>query len=176
MKVVVASGPLLDAWRSIHNQIIPNDPLSAEEVAERSGRHRLTVAYAEDLIIGNATVRPPSEPDQVATVIVRILEEHRNHGFGTAYFQAELEEALRIGARRVETVVLASNVEGLAFAQAQGFIEHDRYVLDGDTTAFVDLHLPVGSDPDAHSTFQQPDAVTIPPAGAATQPGLPRRG
>ena len=37
--------------------------------------------------------------------------------------------------------MLASNVGGLAFAAAHGFVEHDRYLLDGDTIPFVDLHL-----------------------------------
>ncbi|WP_418057931.1 GNAT family N-acetyltransferase [Pimelobacter simplex] len=142
LDVVVASGPLLQEWRRIHNEIIPNAPLSEDEVAERSGRHRLTLAYADGELVGNATVRPPQEPDAIATVIVRILPAYRRRGHGTTYLQAELERAHRLGARRIETVVLASNPDGLAFAEAHGFVEHDRYVLDGDTVAFVDLHLP----------------------------------
>ena len=176
MKIVVATGELLEAWRTIHNQIIPDDPLSAKEVADRSSRHRLTVAYANDLLIGNATVRPPSGPDHASTVIVRILAEHRNQGLGSAYFEAELDEAFRMGARRVETVVLASNVDGLAFAQARGFVEHDRYVLDGDTTAFVDLHLGMGSEPDAHRTREQREPATTPTAGATEQVDRRARG
>jgi GNAT superfamily N-acetyltransferase len=74
-------------------------------------------------------------------VIVRILPEHRRHGFGTAYLSSELAQARVLGARRIETVVLASNVDGLAFAAAHEFVEHDRYLLAGDTIPFVDLHL-----------------------------------
>jgi len=75
-------------------------------------------------------------------VIVRILPEHRRKGHGSTYLQAELAQARALGARRIDTVVLASKTDGLAFSQAHGFIEHDRYVLDGDTIAFIDLHLP----------------------------------
>ena len=142
--IVVASGPLLEEWRAIHNAIIPTAPLSADEVADRAGRHRLTLGYADGELVGNATVRPPAEGDAVATVIVRILPEHRRRGHGSGYLDAELAEARALGARRIETVVLASNAEGLAFAVARGFVEHDRYLLDGDTVPFVDLHL-VGS-------------------------------
>jgi hypothetical protein len=46
-----------------------------------------------------------------------------------------------MGAGRIETVVLASNADGLASAAAHGFVEHDRYILDGDIVPFVDLHL-----------------------------------
>ena len=141
LDVVIAEGPLLDDWRAIHNAIIPTAPLSADEVAERAGRHRLTLAGVGGLLVGNATVRPPTAPDAVATVIVRILPEHRRRGLGTAYLAHELGHARDLGAERIETVVLASNEDGLAFAHAHGFVEHDRYLLDGDAIPFVDLHL-----------------------------------
>jgi GNAT superfamily N-acetyltransferase len=142
LDIVVATGPLLEDWRAIHNAIIPTAALSAGDVADRATRHRLTVAYADGSLVGNATVRPPEESGGVATVIVRVLPEHRGRGHGSAYLQAELAEARALGARRIETVVLASNTDGLQFAHRHGFVEHDRYVLDGDTTPFVDLHLP----------------------------------
>jgi ribosomal protein S18 acetylase RimI-like enzyme len=140
--IVVATGPLLEEWRAIHNAIIPTAPLSADEVVDRAGRHRLTLGYVDGELAGNATLRPPAEPDAVATVIVRILPGHRRRGHGTEYLDAELAVARARGARRIETVVLASNTDGLAFAEARGFVEHDRYLLDGDTVPFVDLHLP----------------------------------
>jgi GNAT superfamily N-acetyltransferase len=142
LDIVSATGPLLEEWRAIHNAIIPTAPLSAGEVAERAARHRLTLAYAAGELVGNATLRLPSDPDLVATVIVRILPEHRRRGFGGAYLEAELAYARSTGAARIETVVLESNSDGLHFALAHGFVEHDRYVLDGDTVAFIDLHLP----------------------------------
>lgn len=141
LDIVVATGPLLDEWRAIHNAIIPTDPLSAGDVTERSTRNRLTLGYADGELVGNATVRPPHEPDAVATVIVRVLPEHRRHGHGAAYLDAELAHARALDAVRIETVVLASNADGLAFARAHGFVEHDRYVLEGDTVPFIDLHL-----------------------------------
>lgn len=141
LDVVVARGSALEDWRAIHNAIIPTDPLTAAEVEERSGRHRLTLGYDDGVLVGNATVRPP-DADGTATVIVRILPGHRRRGLGSSYLAAELAVARGQGAARVETVVLASNEDGLAFAVAHGFVEHDRYLLDGDTVPFVDLHLP----------------------------------
>jgi GNAT superfamily N-acetyltransferase len=138
LDIVVATGPLLDDWRAIHNAIVWTTPLSADDVAERAMRHRLTLGYASGELVGNATIRPPREPGAVATVIVRILPGRRRRGHGTAYLRAELAEARALGAGRIET---ASNTEGLAFAHAHGFVEHDRYVLDGDTVPFIDLHL-----------------------------------
>jgi len=141
LDIVVATGPNLEDWRTIHNRIIPTDPLSAHDVAELSTRHLLTLALANDQVVGNATVRPPRKPDAAVTVIVRILPEYRRNGYGSTYLNAELAQARALGARRIETVVLASNTEGLAFARVYGFVEHDRYTLDGDAIPFVYLHL-----------------------------------
>lgn len=141
LDIVIASGPGLEDWRGIHNSTIPTAPLSADEVTERAGRNRLTLGFVSGTLVGNATVRPPEGPDAVGTVIVRILPEHRRQGLGTAYLRAELAHARGHGARRIKTVVLASNTDGLAFAAAHGFVEQDRYLLDGHTVPFVDLHL-----------------------------------
>jgi len=141
LHIVPAAPDHLAEWRSVHNAIIPTAPLSEDEVEERSGRHLLTVAYDDGTLVGGATVRPPVEGTGTATVIVRILPGFRRRGLGTAYLEHELAAARAAGATRIETVVLASNEDGLDFAQAHGFVEHDRYVLDGQTIPFVDLHL-----------------------------------
>ena len=129
------------AWAEVHNRIIPADPLSDADVLDRMGRNQLTLAYDGDVLVGNATLRPPTGDPRVATVIVRILPEHRGRGLGTEYFDAILERAAELEPDRIETVVLAANADGLRFAENLGFEEHDRYVLDGDTAEWVDLHL-----------------------------------
>ena len=140
LSIVPAEPDLLEDWRAIHNAIIPTAPLSAEEVAERATRNRLTLGYDGDVLIGNATVRPPGDGG-TATVIVRVLPAYRRRGHGSTYLAHELEHARSLHPDRIETVVLASNEDGLAFALARGFVEVDRYVLDGDTIPFVDLRL-----------------------------------
>ena len=140
LRVEPAAPDRLEEWREIHNAVIPTAPLSAAEVAERATRNRLTLAYDGDVLVGNATVRPPDE-EGAATVIVRILPEHRRRGLGSAYLAHELAEARTSAPSGVVTVVLASNTDGLAFARAHGFVEVERYLLPGDTIAFVDLRL-----------------------------------
>ena len=140
LSIAPAAPDHLEEWRAIHNAIIPTAPLSVEEVAERATRHRLTLGYDGDVLVGNATVRPPGQSG-TATVIVRVLPEYRRRGHGSTYLAHELEHARSLHPARIETVVLASNEDGLAFARARGFAEVDRYVLDGDTIPFVDLRL-----------------------------------
>jgi GNAT superfamily N-acetyltransferase len=136
--------PGLADWRHVHNTVVPvaSAVLSAEEVRERAGRNVLQVAYAADgTLVGCSTVRPPRD-GSAATVIARVLPEHRGQGLGTALYEYALAAARALGAEAVETVILTSNTAGLRFAERAGFtVEVDRYRLDGDTVDWVELRL-----------------------------------
>jgi hypothetical protein len=41
----------------------------------------------------------------------------------------------------IETIILASNVDSLRFAEARGFVQVETY-LPGDTISFLTLRLP----------------------------------
>jgi GNAT superfamily N-acetyltransferase len=141
----VADDRSLVDWQRIHNEIIPTDPLELEDVRERSTRHRLELAYAgapgQQSPAGNSTVRRPTE-ESGAMVIARVLPAYRRRGIGTRLYERGLEVARQwADDRPVETVVLASNEEGLAFALAHGFVEVERYTLPGATIPYVALEL-----------------------------------
>lgn len=167
-------------WRYVHNLIIPTDPLSADAVRERAGRHRLDVAYAGHALVGCMTVRPPGDGDgdgdaggdgaRVVTVIARILPEYRGHGLGARLYAHGLAQARALGAQRVRTVVLESDADGLRFALAHGFTETERYLLPGDTVAFVDLEADAEGQARTRTRTR-----TRTPSGAA-KPGRGRAG
>lgn len=131
---------LLD-WQRVHNLIIPASPLSAEEVRERARRNHLEVAYLEGTVVGGSTVRPPAGDPPAATVIARVLPGHRRRGLGEQLYQRALARARGLGAQVIDTVVLASNEDGLRFARRHGFAETERYLLPGQDVPFVDLRL-----------------------------------
>ncbi|MCX4738426.1 GNAT family N-acetyltransferase [Streptomyces antibioticus] len=131
----------LEDWRHVHNVIVPPAALSLEEVRERAGRYRLENAYAGDVLVGCSTVRPPQGEGEPATVIARVLPAHRRRGYGGALYEHALAHARVLGAGAVETCVLAVNEDGLRFAAARGFVETERYVLDGERDEWVDLRL-----------------------------------
>ena len=141
LDIVPVTEATASLWAEIHNRIIPADPLSDDDVRDRMTRNLLTLAYDGDVVVGNATLRPPDNDERIATIIVRVLSAHRGHGFGTAYYDWILERAAELEPDRIDTVVLAANADGLTFAENLGFEEHDRYVLDGATSEWVDLHL-----------------------------------
>jgi GNAT superfamily N-acetyltransferase len=151
----VAGDAMVEDWREVHNAIIPTAPLSTDDVRERVRRHHLEVAYLGDQLIGCSTVRPPSEETPAVTVIARVLPEYRNRGYGEQVYRRGLAKAAEYGTDAIETVILASNVEGLHFAQRHGFVEVERYVLDGDTIPFITLRL------STHSWLSPTDADHI---------------
>ncbi|MFD4571851.1 GNAT family N-acetyltransferase [Streptomyces sp. NPDC058417] len=149
---------MLEQWRHVHNVIVPPAALTLDEVRARAARYRLENAYADGVLVGCTTVRPPARPDggpddaavatviapddaAVATVIARVLPPYRHQGLGTALYDRALAHARALGAHEVETCVLAANTDGLRFAHARGFAETDRYVLDGERDEWVDLRL-----------------------------------
>ncbi|MFK0042947.1 GNAT family N-acetyltransferase [Streptomyces sp. NPDC090741] len=144
MERVAAEASLQD-WRHVHNLIVPPDALTLDEVRERAGRHLLDVAYLGDVLVGCMTVRrPTADAPSVATVIARILPAHRGQGFGAALYAHGLAEARALvpAPDTIETIVLASNEDGLRFARAHGFEESERYVLPGATVPYIHLRLP----------------------------------
>jgi GNAT superfamily N-acetyltransferase len=132
---------LLHDWQYVHNLIIPPGALSLDEVRERARRYHLDVAYLDDALVGCTTVRPPTSEVPAATVIARVLPAYRRRGIGAALYAHGLAQARGLGAPVIETVVLASNHDGLTFAQSRGFVEFERYLLPGDTVPYVTLRL-----------------------------------
>ncbi|MFE9678414.1 GNAT family N-acetyltransferase [Streptomyces sp. NPDC006259] len=137
----VAGAAMLEQWRYVHNAIVPPAALSLDDARARADRYRLENAYVGDVLVGCSTVRPPEGEEAVATVIARVLPPYRRRGHGTALYANGLAHARVLGARIVETCVLAVNEDGLRFAEARGFAETERYVLDGASDVWVDLRL-----------------------------------
>jgi ribosomal protein S18 acetylase RimI-like enzyme len=137
----VVGDDMLRQWQHVHNVIVPPAAMSLDEVRERSGLYRLRNAYVGEVLVGCSTVRPPEGEEGVATVIARVLPEFRRRGHGTALYDDGLAHARVQGAGVIETCVLAVNQEGLDFALARGFVETERYVLDGESDLWIDLRL-----------------------------------
>ncbi len=131
----------LEDWRHVHNVIIPTAPLSPDDARERVTRNRLEVAYAGGVLVGCATVRPPDGDPKIATVIVRVLREHRRQGYGEEFFLRAMAHARALGPEAIETIVLESNADGVRFAHSHGFVEVSRYVPPDSDDPFITLRL-----------------------------------
>jgi len=135
---------MLEEWRHVHNVVVPAAAMSMDEARERLGRYRLENAYLGDVLVGCSTVRPPEGETAAATVIARVLPEYRRRGVGGALYERGLVHARVLGAKSIETCVLAVNEDGVRVAEKWGFVEVERYVLDGGGDLWIDLRLAVG--------------------------------
>ena len=127
-----------DAWAQVHNQIIPSDPLTVAQVVERSKLYVLDLATIDGMTVGCSTVRPALGEEPV-TVIVRILPTCRRRGLGSALLAHALAHAAAWDAVHGQTIVHASNADGLEFALRRGFVETDRYTLEGESVPYIHL-------------------------------------
>ena len=146
LRIEAVGDATIGDWRRVHNTIIPTAPLSLDEVRERTGRNRLEVAYAGGVLIGCSTVRPPDE-QSIATVIVRVLAEHRRQGYGAEFLLREMAHAQALKPAAIETIVLESNADGLRFAISHGFTEVDRYLPPDSDDPFITMRLTDASSP-----------------------------
>lgn len=131
----------LQAWRHVHNTVVPDAAMSLDEARERAGKYLLEVVHDGDVLVGCTTVRPPEGDGAAATVIVRVLPEARRRGIGAALFDRAMGQAAGYGAPAVETVVWAANTDGVRFARSRGFVEVDRYVPEPGAVAYLTLRL-----------------------------------
>jgi GNAT superfamily N-acetyltransferase len=141
LRIEPVDGDTLMDWLHVHNIVIATHALTLEDVRERARRNRLDVAYVADVLVGCSTVRPPTDGTATATVIARVLAEHRRQGFGAEMYERALAHARGLGANVIETVVLESNHDGLRFALKHGFVEIERYLMPGETVRWIDLRL-----------------------------------
>lgn len=131
----------IEDWQHVHNTTIPTHHLTLDDVRVRAERNHLELAHLDGTLVGNSTVRPPGNGTATATVIARVLAEHRRQGFGGQLYARALRRARELGAEVLETVVLETNTDGLRFALEHGFVEIERYLLEGDTIPWIDLRL-----------------------------------
>lgn len=134
-----ATHETLPGWLAVHNILIPNAPLTLADARQRLRRHRLLVAITANDVVGTTTVRPPTADTSEAMVIARVLPEHQGTGLGQRLYESALAQALDFAPDRIRTCVLATSKRGLDFATRNGFVEVERYVLNDDDVAFVEL-------------------------------------
>lgn len=74
-------------------------------------------------------------------MIVRVLPAHRVRGFGQQLHTRALARARALDADPIETIVWAANVDGLRFAEANGFVEVPRYLTPDEDVPYLTLRL-----------------------------------
>jgi mycothiol synthase len=130
MRLRRLGGDELEAYADVWNALTPDEPISAEQQAERLERdaRRLHLLAEDDGVAVGCGFAGPSDSPGRGFLQPRVLPEARRHGIGSALLR---DLAAHLHLEGFETA--SSHVDGndsgsLAFAERFGFEEVDRQV------------------------------------------------
>jgi GNAT superfamily N-acetyltransferase len=128
----------LERWVATRNEVLPDDPDSAEMMAlvrASELEHVDLLACAEGEILGTGMLAgdPESVESSHPYVEVTVPEKHRGRGVGSALLRELSERARRLGKEGLDCESRAHDEYSIAFLERRGFVELGRsakYVLD----------------------------------------------
>jgi mycothiol synthase len=122
---VAESAADLEAWARLKSTVVPNEPVTAEQLITTDEEGRLLLlAEHEDVAVG-CGIAAPSHFGGRAFVAVRVLAEHRRRGIGTELLYALSQHARGLGRDGVNAFVYADEPHSIAFAEHFGLVEAD---------------------------------------------------
>ncbi len=139
---VAESDQDLEAWASVKSAVVPNQPVTAEQLRASYEEGRLLLlAEAEGEPVG-CGIAAPSHFNGLAFVAARVLPGHRRRGTGTAIAAALIDHARALGRDGLSAFVDAAEPASVAFVEGYGLSEVDheleqRRVLGNEPPATV---------------------------------------
>ena len=121
----VATDAELETWARIKSVVVPNEPVTPQQLVDNDVPGRLLLLASVDGIDAGCGVGAPSGFEGRAFCSARVLPAHRRRGVGTALFQALAEHGRAIGRRGVNAFVDADDQGSIAFARSFGLEEAD---------------------------------------------------
>ena len=122
---VISTDADFESWASIKTRVIPDEPITGEQLRATDEDGRLLLLAALDGVDAGCGVGVPSGFAGLAFFGVRVLPEHRRRGVGTALVRALCDHARALGREGVNAFVDAPDVGSLAFAESLGLREVD---------------------------------------------------
>jgi mycothiol synthase len=121
----VESSADLEAWAGLKSTVVPNEPVTAEQLVASDEEGRLLLLAERDGIAVGCGIAAPSHFGGRAFVAARVLAEHRRQGIGTELLRALTEHARALGREGVNAFVYANEPHSIAFAEHFGLVEVD---------------------------------------------------
>src|SRR5437773_4352536 len=143
----VASTPVdLEAWAELKSRVVPNEPVTAEQLAATDEPGRLLLLAERDGMLAGCGIAALSNFGGRIFIAARVLPEHRGHGVGRELVRALTEHGRGLGRDGINAFVDAEDSAALAFVRSYGLREVD-YQLE--------QVRPVGDEPPA----RMPDGI-----------------
>ena len=121
----VESDADLDAWVAVKNAVVPNEPVTAEQVRNSNEEGRLLLLAEEDGVVSGCAIAGLSNFGGKAFIAVRVLPEFRRRGLGRALFDVCADHARSLGRDGVNAFVYADEPHSIAFAEQLGLTDVD---------------------------------------------------
>jgi mycothiol synthase len=122
---VADSAADLETWAQVKSTVVPNEPVTAEQLVAGDEEGRLLLLAEADGVAVGCGIAAPSHFGGRAFVAVRVLPKHRRRGIGTELLLALSEHARTLGREGVNAFVYADEPHSIAFAEHFGLAEAD---------------------------------------------------
>jgi mycothiol synthase len=122
----VADSPLdLEAWAEIKSRVVPNEPVTADQLAATNEPGRLLLLAERDGALAGCGIAGLSNFGGRVFIAARVLPEHRRLGVGRELVRALAEHCRGLGRDGVNAFVDSDDESALAFARSYGLQEVD---------------------------------------------------
>jgi len=108
------------AWAGLKSTVVPNEPVTAEQVRASDEPGRLLLLAELDGVLAGCGIGAPSHFEGLAFLAARVLPAHRRNGVGTALVRALVEHARTLGRDGVNAFVYADEPHSIAFVERLG--------------------------------------------------------
>jgi mycothiol synthase len=122
---VVETDAELELWAGIKSTVVPNEPVTAEQMRASGEPDRLLLLAELDGRPAGCGIASSSSCGGRAFVAVRVLPEFRRRGVGRALGRALAAHGRTLGRDGVNAFVYADEPHSIAFAESYGLTEAD---------------------------------------------------
>ena len=115
----------LETWAELKSTVVPNEPVTAEQIVASEEEGRLLLLAELDGVTVGCGIAAPSHFGGRAFIAARVLAEYRRRGIGTELLRALSDHASSLGREGVNAFVYADEAHSIAFAEHFGLAEAD---------------------------------------------------
>ena len=115
----------LETWARVKCTVVPNEPVTVEQLVETTTDDRLLLLADCDGAVAGCGIAGLSDFGGRAFLAARVLPEFRRRGIGTALVHALADHGRSLGREGVNAFVYADDPGSKAFAEGFGLVEAD---------------------------------------------------
>ncbi|MFZ1880685.1 MAG: GNAT family N-acetyltransferase [Gaiellaceae bacterium] len=115
----------LVVWAALKSAVVPNEPVTAEQLRAQPEPERYLLLAALDGELAGCGIADRSSFGGRAFIAVRVLPEYRRRGVATTLMGALAEYARSLGLSGVNAFVYADESHSIAFAESLGLVDVD---------------------------------------------------